>query len=178
VWSTEGSWSSESLAEGTEKCSAQLPAVLLCPLGGEARHERQRDLAGMVQQCQTTDKYFPGFRLGSSRLSLPETDGQAAVGTLSFSFLFCWLMSKFNKTVGDLLGLRSNKKRKGDWIYLMIDYRKSRYLLTANRITVKMILYQQQKPEDESNVFSVVGTRLNQIQLMQQIKMPILTAAI
>lgn len=64
----------------------------------------------------------------------------------------------------------------------MIDYRKCRYLLTANRITVKMILYQQQKkkstPEDESNVFSVVGTRLNQIQLMQQIKMPMLTAAI
>lgn len=91
-------------------------------------------------------------------------------------------MSKFNKTVGDLLGLRSNKKRKGDWICFMIDYRKCRYLLTANRITVKMILYQQQKkkstPEDESNVFSVVGTRLNQIQLMQQIKMPMLTAAI
>lgn len=35
---------------------------------------------------------------------------------------------KFNKTVGDLLGLRSNKKRKGDWICVMIDYRKCRYL--------------------------------------------------
>jgi len=35
---------------------------------------------------------------------------------------------KFNKTVGDLLELRSNKKRKGDWICVMIDYRKCRYL--------------------------------------------------
>ena len=34
------------------------------------------------------------------------------------------------------------------------------------------------KGEDESSVFSIVGTRLNQIQLMQQIKMPMLTAAI
>lgn len=61
----------------------------------------------------------------------------------------------------------------------MIDYRKCRYFLTANRITVKMILCQQKEPPaDESNVFSVVGTRLNQIQLMQQIKMPMLTATI
>lgn len=61
----------------------------------------------------------------------------------------------------------------------MIDYRKCRYLLTANRITVKMILYQQKEPPaDESNAFSIVGMRLNQIQLMQQIKMPMLTATI
>lgn len=58
-----------------------------------------------------------------------------------------------------------------------IDYRRCGYLLTGNRITVKMVLYQQ-KIEDESNVFSVVGMRLKQIQLTQQIKMPALTAAI
>lgn len=151
--------------------------VLLCALEGEARHERQRDPAGVIQQRHTTAEYCPGFHFSSSGLSLPQTDGQASVDTLSFSF-FCWLMSKFNKTVRDLLGLRSNKKRKGDLICFTIDYRKCRYLLTANGITVKMILHQQKKSEDESNVFNIVGTRLNQIQLMQQIKMPMLTAAI
>lgn len=33
----------------------------------------------------------------------------------------------------------------------MIDYRKCRYLLTANRITVKVIINKKEPPADESN---------------------------
>lgn len=66
--------------------------------------------------------------LSSPRLSFPRTDGQAAMETPHSLSSFVVHELKFNKTVGDLLGLRSNKKRKGDWICVMIDYRKCRYL--------------------------------------------------